>query len=148
MIKSREIVQKELEDLRDEFEYLESPMEKMEYILDFAKEGDVNENLCGSEVNKVEGCVTRAYLNISLGSELEVQFEYFADALIIRGFFELIKQIVENSRIEDLKSNLEEIKVFSSHVGLESFLSPNRANALFNIFEKIEFFAQELHPKE
>ncbi|MFT4244423.1 MAG: SufE family protein [Candidatus Woesearchaeota archaeon] len=141
MIKTKELVKQELKDLQEEFECLESPMQKMEYILDFAKEGSVNEDVCEEHENKVEGCVTRAYLKIISYDNSQIQVQYFADALIIRGFFEIIKQILENSRYEELKENLELIKLFSLHVGLESFLSPNRANALFNIFKKIEYLA-------
>ena len=145
MIKTKDLVTQELKDLEEEFQYLESPMEKMEFILDFAKEGVVDESISLDETNKVEGCVTRAYLKITTSDNSQIQFQYFADALIIRGFFEVIKQILEDSKIEDLKENLKELQQFSSNVGLESFLSPNRANALFNIFKKIEFFEQILH---
>ena len=145
MIKTKDLVIQELKDLEEEFTYLESPMEKMEFILDFAKEGAVDESLCQDENNKVKGCVTRAYLNINKLDNSQIELQYFADALIIRGFFEIINQILTDSKIEDLKENLEEIKLFSSQIGLESFLSPNRANALYNIFKKIEYFEQILH---
>ena len=144
MIKTTQLVKQELKDLEEEFEYLESPMEKMEFILDFAKEGLVDENICQDEHNKVEGCVTRAYVKIDIKEDSQITCSYFADALIIRGFFEVITQILEDSKIEDLKENLNQLQQFSSNVGLESFLSPNRANALFNIFKKIEYFENKL----
>lgn len=144
MIKTKDLVIQELKDLEEEFTYLESPMEKMEFVLDFAKEGVVDESLCQDENNKVEGCVTRAYLNINKLDNSQIELQYFADALIIRGFFEIIKQILEDSKIEDLKENLKQLEIFSSNVGLSSFLSPNRANALYNIFKKIEYFEQKL----
>mgnify|MGYP006268054335 CR=1 FL=1 len=140
MIKTKAVLIQELSDLEEEFEYLESPMEKIEFIMDFAKESEVDESLIDEEKYLVRGCVSRAYLKIDIknSEDSSISLNYFADAMIIKGFFGLIKQLLDDSKAEDLLKNIEELKKFSSNVGLESFLSPNRSNALSNIFNKIE----------
>lgn len=143
MIKTKDLVNQELKDLEEEFEYLESPMEKMEFIIEFAKEFSVDESLIDKDEFEVKGCVSRAYLKIDSKNDenKELELKYYADAMIIKGFFGLIKQILDDTKREDLINNVKEIEKFSSNVGLESFLSPNRSSALFNIFNKIKQFS-------
>ncbi|MCH8519355.1 MAG: SufE family protein [Nanoarchaeota archaeon] len=144
MIKTKELVIQELKDLEEEFEYMESPMEKMEFILEFAKEFEVDSTLVEKEEFLVRGCVSRAYVDVHIENERNspslITIHFFADAMIIKGFFGLIKQILDDTLQEDLKENIELIKKSSSNIGLESFLSPNRSNALYNIFNKIEMY--------
>lgn len=143
-IKSKVLVAQELEDLEEEFSYLETPMEKMEFIIDFAKETHCDESLISDSKYLVEGCVSRAYLKIDpklQNSQEGIELSFFVDAMIIKGFLSMIKQILDSTKKDELNENLSMIENFSSNVGLESFLSPNRSNALHNIFKKIKQFS-------
>ena len=135
-MKSVDLVKQELEDLKDEFSYIETPIDKMNFIIDLGKEGNNNDSIQSNE-NEIQGCVSTAYINIEIEGE-ELHLSYFADALIVQGFLAIICDTLEETSVHDLNKNLELIKKFSMDVGLQSFLSPNRSNALFNIFRKIE----------
>lgn len=136
MTKDKKLLKQEIEDLIEEFSYLETPMEKMQFIIELGKEGESDSNVALDEF-KIEGCVSNAYLklNDNLG---DISISYYADALIIQGFLAIICDLLTNTSSSEIKENLELVKSFSNEVGLESFLSPNRSNALFNIFQKIE----------
>ena len=44
-MKSVDLVKQELEDLKDEFSYIETPIDKMNFIIDLGKEGNNNRSI-------------------------------------------------------------------------------------------------------
>ena len=138
-MKSQEELQQEIDDLVEEFEYIETPIDSMQFIIDFPKEnGWKNDtSLVGKEEYLIKGCVSIAYLNVKNIHD-EIELSYYADAVIIQGFFAVLSKLLKGTSHKELESNLQKLKFLSKTIGLESFLSPNRANALYNIFRKIE----------
>ena len=153
-VKSQEVAIQEIEDLIDEFSYIDTPIEKMKFIIDLGKDmGDLEEvkELVMQEKFKIPGCVSLAYLRVEkIGiekitieeKEERLQLSYYADSGIIQGFLALICEILQDTSERYLKENIEHIKRFAQHVELEHFLSPNRSNALYSIFKKLEEYCE------
>lgn len=135
MIKNQKLVIQEIEDLKDEFSYLETPIEKMQFIIDLGKEHSNDESIISNE-NEIPGCVSKAYVDIKKDETILISF--YADAVIIQGFLAIITDLLNNTSADELDKNISLIEQFSSDVELQSFLSPNRSNALFNIFKKLK----------
>ncbi|MFP4401934.1 MAG: SufE family protein [Candidatus Nanoarchaeia archaeon] len=142
--KSKVAVKEVFDEIGEDIEYLESPMEKIQYILDMAKEFE-NSEFAKKEEFKIQGCVSDAYIALTSIQELNnkeiVTIDYYADALIIQGFLAILKQSLDNSFKEELEENIIQFKEFSNQIGLEQFLSPNRSNALHNIIEKLQLYS-------
>lgn len=138
-MKTQDLLQQEIDDLIEEFSYIETPIDKMQFIIEFGNEANIDENLIEDETSKIHGCVSKAYLNLDSEND-EILISFYADAVIIKGFLAIIADLLNNTSINELTKSLEKIKFFTQEVGLVSFLSPNRSNALFNIFKKIENF--------
>ncbi len=140
-MKSQELLRQEIDDLIEEFNCIETPIDKMQFIIEFGTDSENDDSIVDYSNYLVEGCVSRAFLKVEFNKDDEtLKLSYYADAVIIQGFFAIICDLLENTSILELNENLNLIKEFSAKVGLQSFLSPNRSNALFNIFRKIEEF--------
>ena len=139
-MKSSDEVTGELEELKEDFECLDSQIEKMQHIIDLAREFSNDDDSKQKEF-QIQGCVSDAFIESRKNSQSqEITIHYFADALIIQGFLALIKSVLDNSSYQDLDTNVNLIENFSKQVGLEQFLSPNRANALHNILTKLKSY--------
>lgn len=139
-MKSQVLLKQEIDDLIEEFNYIETPIDKMQFIIEFGTESKNDDSIVDNSNYLVEGCVSRAFLKVEFDEDETLKLSYYADAVIIQGFFAIICDLLENTLRDELNENLNLIKEFSAKVGLQSFLSPNRSNALFNIFKKIEEF--------
>lgn len=91
-----------------------------------------------TEDNKVKGCQSQVWLHASLNANKEIVFQADSDALITKGLVGLLVGVYSNSRPEDILSASTD---FLKDLGLESHLSPSRANGLFSMLKQIRYYA-------
>ena len=116
------------------------PRRRYEYVLWLAKKLPHLPEELRTETIKVKGCVSQVFV---LGDLIDgrLQWQGYSDALITRG---LLAFLIDG--LKDLTPN-EVIKInpnFISDTGLQSSLTPSRANGFLNIFLKMKAQAHSI----
>jgi cysteine desulfuration protein SufE len=86
---------------------------------------------------KVKGCQSQVWIHASL-RDGRVIFEADSDALLVRGLVALLLRAYSEATPAEILSTPPE---FVKEIGLESKLSPSRANGLFSMIKQIKFYA-------
>jgi cysteine desulfuration protein SufE len=89
---------------------------------------------------KVHGCQAQVWLFPEV-KEGKVYFHADSDALITKGLIALLMRVYSGATAKEI---LETPPTFIKDLGLESKLSPNRANGLFSMVKQIKLYATAL----
>jgi len=129
------LVNSKIEFLRSEFEILDNPMDKYQYIIDLGKEKeDISENI-RQEGNLIKGCVSQAWMRIeSKNNPIKIITD--SDALIVRGLLAILERLVNDSNIDDIKK-LDGSNILNE-IGLGYSISSQRTNGFVGAVNKIK----------
>ena len=129
------LVNSKIEFLKSEFEILDNPMDKYQYIIDLGKEKeDISENI-RQEENLVKGCVSQAWMRIeSKNNPIKIITD--SDALIVRGLLAILERLVNDSNIDDIKK-LDGSNILNE-IGLGYSISSQRTNGFVGAVNKIK----------
>lgn len=86
---------------------------------------------------KVKGCQSQVWIHAKLENDLVI-FSADSDALLVRGLVALLLRIYSRATPREI---LETPITFVREIGLESKLSPSRANGLLSMIKQIKFYA-------
>jgi cysteine desulfuration protein SufE len=86
---------------------------------------------------KVKGCQSQVWIHARL-EDGRVWFEADSDAILVRGLVALLLRVYSGARPADILATPPD---FVGRIGLESKLSPSRANGLFSMIKQIKFYA-------
>lgn len=86
---------------------------------------------------KVKGCQSQVWLHARLEGD-KVIFEGDSDALLVRGLVAMLLRIYSGSTVSEILSTPPD---FVKDIGLESKLSPSRANGLYSMIRQIKYYA-------
>ena len=86
---------------------------------------------------KVKGCQSQVWIHAHLDSG-KVVFEADSDALLVRGLVALLLRVYSNATPTEIISSPPD---FVKEIGLESKLSPSRANGLLAMIKQMKFYA-------
>lgn len=121
----------------DEFRPLTDWEDRYKKLIEWGKAlPDLPEAL-KSEDAKVKGCQSQVWIHARL-EEGRVIFQADSDALLVRGLVALLLKVYSGSTPAEI---LQFPPDFIRDIGLESKLSPSRANGLFSMIKQIKFFA-------
>ena len=90
-----------------------------------------------TEDSKVKGCQSQVWLHARFEDE-RIWFDADSDALLVRGLVALLVRVYSGATPADILGSPPN---FVSQIGLESKLSPSRANGLFSMIKQIQFYA-------
>jgi cysteine desulfuration protein SufE len=125
------------DDIIADFELFDDWADKYEYIIDLGKSLPVLAEEYKTEENRIHGCQSRVWLN-AFKQDDKIIFEADSDAFITKGIIGLlIKVLSGNSPKEILEADL----YFIEKTGLQSHLSPNRANGLASMVKQLKTYA-------
>ena len=131
------IKDKELELIED-FEMFEDWMDKYNFIIGVGKEmKDLPENY-KNENNLVSGCTSQVWLQSEF-KDGKLYFKADSDALIPKGIAAIVVKLYSGHTPGEIVVHKPE---FIQKIGLEQHLSPNRANGLASMINKIKSEAQ------
>ena len=132
------ILEKEKE-LIEEFDLFEDWMDKYNYLIDLGKDDKgVDENDKVSD-NLVSGCNSQVWL-IGEKRQDKLYFKADSDALIPKGIASLLVRLYSGNSSDEI---IYHIPIFIKEIGLEQHLSPNRANGLASMINKIKELARK-----
>jgi cysteine desulfuration protein SufE len=93
---------------------------------------------------KVKGCQSQVWIH-ARREDGRVIFEADSDALLVRGLVALLLRVYSNATPAEILATPPD---FVKEIGLESKLSPSRANGLFSMIKQIKFYAMAFSLKD
>lgn len=133
------IIEKE-QEIIDDFDMFEDWMDKYSFIIDLGKETKGLDESAKSAQNLVSGCNSQVWLVAQKENNL-LSFKADSDALIPKGIAGLLVKLYSGNSPKEI---IEHQPVFIKKIGLEQHLSPNRANGLAAMINKIKRIAAEM----
>jgi cysteine desulfuration protein SufE len=86
---------------------------------------------------KVKGCQSQVWIHARM-EDGHILFEADSDALLVRGLVALLLRVYSNATPAEILSTPPD---FVKEIGLESKLSPSRANGLISMIKQMKFYA-------
>ena len=128
-------IQEQLKELGEVFMLFDDPKDKFVQLMDMAKESEkLNENE-KIDVNKINGCTSRAWVVADPNDNDTYSFRTDSDALIVKGLLTILEKIFTNQNVEDiLKMGSQDIL---RSIGLEKTITSQRTNGFSSAVEKI-----------
>lgn len=133
---------KEINNIQDEiikdFSKLNDGFEKYEYLINLGKNLKPLDERLKTDENSIHGCQSQVWLKAEIKND-KIHFLADSDSLIVKGMISLLLKILNNQHPEDIiNSDL----YFIEKIGLNSTLSPSRANGLMSIVKQIKAYAK------
>jgi len=86
---------------------------------------------------KVKGCQSQVWIHARVENG-KIFFDADSDALLVRGLIALLLRVYSNATPAEILAAAPD---FVGKIGLESKLTPSRANGLFAMIKQIKFYA-------
>jgi cysteine desulfuration protein SufE len=86
---------------------------------------------------KVKGCQSQVWMHARI-QDGKIHFEADSDALLVRGLVHLLLRVYSDATPEEILNTPPD---FVKEIGLETKLSPSRANGLFSMIKQMRFYA-------
>jgi cysteine desulfuration protein SufE len=127
------------EEIIKEFDIFDNWMDKYEYIIELGKSLPLIDEKFKIDDYKVSGCQSQLWLKADKEND-RIIFSADSDAIISKGLISLLIRVLSNQKPEDIvNAKLE----FIDKIGMKEHLSPNRANGLQAMIDKMKRFAKE-----
>lgn len=123
--------------LIEDLSFVEDPQERMQFLIDWAKEVDPLPEDLRIDVFKVDGCVARLWL-VPEFREGRCYFQVDSDGIISKAVAHALADTFCGCTPEEIQSDGPE---FLAEVGITQHLTPNRRNGLSNVWSRISAFA-------
>ena len=130
-------IQERQKALIEEFAGLPSWEDRYKKLIELGKSLPALDESKKQEEFKIKGCQSQVWLHARLQQGLVV-FEADSDALLVRGMVAVLLKVYSNASPAEILSTAPD---FVKEIGLESKLSPSRANGLFSMIKQIKYYA-------
>lgn len=122
------------QEIIDEFQLFDSWMDKYQYLIDLGKELEPLEETEKIEANLVRGCQSQVWMVVD-GTSKRMRIRANSDAAIVSGLIALVVRLYSNASAEEIVLTEPE---FVNTIGLSQHLSPNRANGLASMLQRLK----------
>ncbi|DAC32970.1 MAG TPA: SufE family protein [Candidatus Poseidoniaceae archaeon] len=123
----------QLLELIEEFQDVESQMERLEMVFEMAEEVVALPVETWSDTTRILGCQSEAHVNVSL-DEGKVLMAGGADAQLVQGLMGILTIAINGSAPAQALLLSPE---FAQEMGILNSLSPSRSNGFRNMFDKV-----------
>lgn len=123
----------QLLELIEEFQDVESQMERLEMVFEMAEEVVALPVETWSDTTRILGCQSEAHVNVSL-DEGKVLMAGGADAQLVQGLMGILTIAINGSAPAQALLLSPE---FAQEMGILNSLSPGRSNGFRNMFDKV-----------
>ncbi|MDF1768870.1 SufE family protein [Maricaulis sp.] len=134
-------IQTEIDDLVDEFDFLDDWEQRYRYLIDMGKALPDMPETERTDVNKVKGCVSQVWLVTGKDGDT-LTFRADSDAHIVRGLAALLVRLYSGRTGEEILS--VDARDVLARIGLSEHLSPQRSNGLASMIGRIRGEAAEI----
>lgn len=123
----------------DSFQCLGDWMLRYEYLIDLGCSLPDFPETWRTEANRLHGCQAQVWM-VSELRDYRLFFQARSDSAIVTGLLALLMKVYSGRLPEEILSHPPD---FLRAIELEQHLSPNRANGLFHMMERIRLMAQD-----
>ena len=133
------------EQLAADFALLENWEDRYQYLLELAKECPSLPEAFKNDSLLIKGCQSRVWLRATSLPDGRLEFAADSDALLVKGIMALLLKVFQHQKPTDILGT-----TFDLHqkTGLQHHLSPNRANGLAGMLDRIRQLALLYRPVE
>jgi len=126
------------DDLAADFELLEDPQSRNQYILDLGARLPHYFDLLKQATPRVPGCMSEVYLlgRKTPGSSDALEFIADANADIVRGLIAILQRLLSGQKAQAILDF--DIQSFFRRIGLDQFISSQRRNGLAGMIARIQ----------
>ena len=116
--------------------------DRLQYLIDIAREGPPLEDKDKIDENKIRGCASNLWVVGKVNKDGTMSYKHDADAWITKGTAKLIIDIVNDEKQSEVaKLNVEDFTV----LGIKELLTIQRQNGLGHLLDRIIKIANELY---
>lgn len=130
-----------LENIIEDFEFLEDWEDKYRYVIDLARELEPYPDELRTDATKVRGCVSQVWLSTTVGEKGEDQtpiltFTGDSDAMIVRGLIAVLFKIYSGKTARQIVDI--DVEAILRQLQLNDHLTPQRSNGLASMVKRIQ----------
>ena len=122
--------------IKDEFSIFNEPQEKYVLLVDLAKKSSGLPHEKQTDKNKVNGCISQAWIIADKQTDDTYNFQTDSDAMIVKGLLFILQRLFNGQRKEDIVS-IDGQNILD-HIGLEGTISSQRTNGFGAAINKIQ----------
>ena len=127
-----------IEELIDNFSFLDGWEEKYQYVIDLGHKLEPLDEKFKTDDWKVKGCQSHVWLVPQIQNGV-FHFKGDSDAILVKGIISIVLLIYNDKTAAEIK-NIDVTKIFVK-LGLEENLTPSRRNGMLSMVEKIKQYA-------
>ena len=132
-------INKEVNELIEDFSYFESWEDKYQYLIDLGRNvPKMDENL-KIDQNKLKGCQSVVYFSNFFNGNGTITFIANSDAAIVQGLIALMLKVFSEKKPQEI---IDTDINFLEKIGLDEHLSPTRKNGLSSLITSIKSTAK------
>lgn len=126
-----------IEAIRDDFSFLDEWEDRYRYVIELGETLPPFPEKERTPANKVPGCVSQVWLTTEVGEGADpvVTFQGDSDAHIVRGLVAIVLALFSGRRASEILATDAEATL--RELGLDEHLSPQRANGLRSMIQRI-----------
>ncbi|PZN53896.1 MAG: cysteine desulfuration protein SufE [Proteobacteria bacterium] len=126
-----------IEAIRDDFSFLDEWEDRYRYVIELGETLPPFPEKERTPANKVPGCVSQVWLTTEVGEGADpvVTFQGDSDAHIVRGLVAIMLALFSGRRASEILATDAEATL--RELGLDEHLSPQRANGLRSMIQRI-----------
>jgi len=122
--------------IKDEFSIFNEPQEKYVLLIDLAKKSSGIPPEKQTDNNKVNGCISQAWIIADKQTDDTYNFQTDSDAMIVKGLLFILQRLFNGQRKEDIVS-IDGQNILD-HIGLTGTISNQRTNGFGAAINKIQ----------
>ncbi len=130
------MIQDTMTVIKDEFSIFDEPQEKYVFLVDLAKKSSGLPPEKQTDNNKVNGCISQAWIIADKQTDDTYNFQTDSDAMIVKGLLFILQRLFNGQRKEDIMS-IDGQNILE-HIGLEGTISSQRTNGFGAAINKIQ----------
>ena len=132
-------IEQELDNLYDLFSIFDDRKDQFIQIMDMAKESNSLSDEYKTDLNKISGCTSQAWVISKKNEDKTYNFYTDSDSLIVKGLLSILGTIFNGQNVNDIQKYNSEIIL--EKLGLKNVISSQRTNGFSNAVEKIKKLA-------
>jgi cysteine desulfuration protein SufE len=130
-------IKEKQDEIIEDFALFDDWMEKYEHLIQLGKELPLIDEQYKTDDNLIKGCQSKVWLHAEM-KDGKLYFTADSDALITKGMVSMVVQVLSG---HTPKGIAEAELFFIDAIGLQSHLSPTRANGLLSMLKQIKMYA-------
>ena len=123
--------------IKDEFSIFNEPQEKYVLLVDLAKKSSGLPHEKQTDKNKVNGCISQAWIIADKQTDDTYNFQTDSNAMIVKGLLFILQRLFNGQQKEDIMS-IDGQNILD-HIGLEGTISSQRTNGFGAAINKIQY---------